>query len=159
RRSPGRKMGSGTTGGTKSTGKFFSFRNELLGFAENGFFLWVAGARYRFVDWKPLDAINLPIVLGGVSIGEFQQVERNDFEDTYGRFLPFRHVGVLDGVELSDDRARQAGFLPGLALSGGFRFFAGLYEAFRESPGLAVARLNQGDFRQIALRPVNHATC
>src|SRR4051794_29865377 len=97
---PAREGHTDTEPTTSSRG-LSSLRNQLLGFAKDGFLLRITSARNGFVDGKPFDTIHFGIVLGRIPAAELQKIERHDLENARGRALPFGQVGVLDGIDFS----------------------------------------------------------
>src|SRR5687767_9214132 len=95
-------------GSTSSSCCLRMIQDEVLRLPNNGLLLWITCHSDRRVDWKPLDAINLAVVVGWIPFTESQKIKRHDLEHPRRGILPLGHVGILDAVDLCDDRSGQA---------------------------------------------------
>jgi len=130
--------------------------DKRLGLSQDFPFLSIGRLRERVVQRKPLDAIDLAIVLTRISTSGAEKIKRDDLEDTNRRLLPSCIVRVLDGVDTSDNFAKKPGFFLDFALCGNLGCLTLFDESFGKGPGLAVMWLNQRHFCGIAgLKPTS----
>jgi len=133
--------------------------NQTFGFLQDVLLLLVTCAPYRLIDRKPLHPIDLAIMVFRISIGELEQEECDDFENSGGRPFPLGGIGILDGIDRTLKFTGESCFFSRLSLCRNLGCFTAFDEAFRQGPRVSLSRLDQYDFGHAVPVPIDYTTC